>query len=207
MAGGTPAATDTGELVAARQAYVEATLADLERARETYHKYLNAAAMVGLDVNTPEVEKQEKDLAAATQRHERALAALAAAEKEHEQATGREVAAERKREWDGLERLAAAYTASGRECTEALAALAVVAKKHRAASVALFDALPNAMRSAPHYSVFSPADAQARFNAEFERVVKGWPQASSGVPAPAPLGEIGADMEVMLRQARQEAGA
>ena len=142
--GSTLTATDTGELVSARQAYVDATRADMDRARETYHEYLNAAAMVGLEVGTPEVRKHEQTLAEAEQRHKRAVSALNAAEAEAERAKGREHDADEAKRWEKIESLVAAREKAAKAYGAAIAEAAALQRKFQEANVELFRAIPAA---------------------------------------------------------------
>ncbi|MGN6728230.1 MAG: hypothetical protein ACTHJG_00130 [Rhodanobacteraceae bacterium] len=194
------------EILAARQDYASRTLADLESRRAAYHAALSDGAMAAEELDSPAIERAQREFARAKERNDRATEAVQVAEAEHAKAVEREKHRALVTQWDAIEAEFAERHAAAAEYEALAAQLAEARVKYERAAADSYGAFPPALKCTPHYAVLAEGPNQAQNELERADVVRDWRRAVGAIKCPA-ITTITAGLQEMVRQARKQAGA
>ena len=133
---------DAGAALAERQEYAGQEAAAAEAAHDAYRAALSEAALAGIALDTPAVEKAQREYERARERADRAREACEAAQAQHDAAVAREHEAAEAARWDKIENLVAKREKAALAYGASIAEAAALQTAFQQANVALFRAIP-----------------------------------------------------------------
>jgi len=196
---------DAAAILAEREAHAATAKAELDAKRAAYNAAVGEASLAGPNLDTPEVERADREFRRAIDRHERAQEAVRFAENEHAAAVAEKARRDDAAQWDELERLAAARAQAAEKFSDLAAKLAMARDDFLRAAQSVQGALSTAAKTGERWALFKSQAARDQVRAELERTgVIPDPRRALGFPVAKPLAEVSAELCAMVNRRRNE---